>query len=415
MLTWSGDGGNYQTNTYTSTATSIVLDSLVYSGAEKIAYKETNVTLTPDGTTKDIQLEPVPILLKGITVNLIKDITLPFDESDPEFFNKRLEPNMTFTIFSKDGTFEKEVTSDGLGNYEVELPFEGDYGIEITSAEYHPIMYKVIVDELVNEEVIAMVDKSLSIYNFAQSHMGYKPNNDNTSILEPNSTESRTFNWSKDIMDSGIKLLFLNYVIDGNTEELGELVTQEMKDLVNETYDYIDLFENNFFSSKSIVYVEDNNGAYEEGTLSFMYILNSPFQGFFGEATQNGVVVRAIFGIRKSVYDMYLNYPNTQFKAILLQEASASFGAFSELWIEEQGKESIWYRNTPIGRETYTEDSKKATLLYHWISNKMYRENTDAEGFHYPLLDTRIAKEFDIDRVKNFIQTHCLQDIKDKF
>lgn len=56
LLTWSGSEDNYQTNTIIDTATSIVLDSLVFSGIDKVTYKEEGVTLEPDGTTKNIDL-----------------------------------------------------------------------------------------------------------------------------------------------------------------------------------------------------------------------------------------------------------------------------------------------------------------------------------------------------------------------
>lgn len=420
VLNWSGDTDTYQTNTYSYSSTTLVLDSLISEGDKKITIKETDITLQPNGTTKDIILDLEPVyILSGKTIDLVSDTTPPYIEINSgiitdEFINQRIQPNMSFTIFSKDGTFEQVVTSDGSGDYEVELPSMGDYGIEVSGSGMIPMMYKIIIDSENNEEVIVSVNNTLSIYNFAQSHMGYKPSDVDESVLEPNSTYSRTLNWSKSILEDGIQLLFLEKTANSMTGELGDTINQEMKDLVKDSRDYIDTYENNFFSSKTTEYVQDNSHLTDDGVIAFYYMTNSFFGGSAGKVVRNGVVVRAGAAINITMYDEFVQSDNQRIKALLLQENSAAVtGAFSELWKED--KPSIWYIYMPSDMHKYTDDSKKATTVYHWLSNKLLTENNDDEGFHYPLIDSRICKEFQIQKVKDFINEHSLDDIKDLY
>lgn len=419
VLSWTGSTDTYQTNTFSYSATTLILDSLVSSGNKKVSIKETDVELLPNGTTKDINLELQPVyILSGKTIDLVSDTTPPYIEINSgiitdEFINPRIQANMSFTIFSKDGLFEQVVTSDGNGDYEVELPSLGDYGIEVSGSGLIPMMYKIIIDSENNEEVIVSVNNTLSIYNFAQSHMGYKPSDADESVLEPTNNDSRTYNWDKQILEGGIQLLFMENVLDFAANETGESINEEMKNLVLNMRYYIDTYENNFYSSKTTEFVQELTNFGNDGTISFAYGINSQFGGLFGQTMKDGVVVSAFIGINKTQYDNYVNHNNQRIKALMLQENASATGAFFELWVQD--KPSIWYISMPSDMHTYTEDSKNATNVYHWLSNKLLTENNDDEGFYYPLIDSRICKEFQIQKVKDFINDHSLDDVKDLY
>ncbi len=404
--------------TFVNTETSTEVDSITGKKAGYNSWKIVNQTIGENENYTATLAEIIKIMLQGQTIDLLKDIAPPYiginsGEITEEYKSTRLEGNISFTIFNKDGSFEQLVTSDANANFSLELPAQGDYGILIDMAGKHPMMYKIIANENDNTEVIATVSDVLSLYNFAQSHMGYKPSDADETVLEANSTHSRTLNWDKTIWENGIELLFLEKTINDMTAELGEPINQEMKDLVNNMRDYIDGFTNDFFSSKNTEYVQDNSNFADDGVIPFSYKTNTSFGGTFGIATENGVVVRAAIGINKTLYDQFSTSNNQRIKALMLQENSAVTGAFFELW--KENKPSIWYISIPNNMHTYTPDSKNATNTYNYLSNKLLTENTPAEGFHFPLLDSRIVNEFDNAKVQTFVQTHALPDIQQKY
>lgn len=410
ILVWNGTPGPYNTNKFSGDLQSLTLDSLVFEGTDKVKHKETNVVLQPNGTTKNVDLDLITYLLKGITLDLIKDTSRNYIVTDAEFISKRLQPNATFTIFSKDGNFEQTITSGTDSKFEMQLPKKGDYGIEIQTAGMHPMMYLIRIDSLENNETIAMINESLSLYNLYQSHMGCKPNDNDTTILEHG---GQILNLSKELQENP-RFLFLNYIRDDMTGELGESINQEMIDLVVGVRNYVDLYENNFFKKNNLEFTENISNFTNEGVMSVRYMTNTPFQGSGGSTVKEGIVVRTSVGINIKQYESYKqNGSNSIIDVLLKEHTRATSGAFYELW--KGDKPSNWTLSGGI-QEEFTEDSKKATILYHWHLNKYTSENQLGEGLLSGLVDSRIAKEFNnLGRVQNFINNNSLPDIQQKY
>ena len=413
IMTWEGDPGTYETSKFPSTDATVTLDSLVAEGTNKVKQVETGVILQPNGTTKNINLDAITYLLKGITMDLVKDTLPPYDVTSADFINKRLLPNATFTIFSKDGKFEQEVTSDATAHFQLQVPGKGDYGVEIEMAGMHPMMYKIILDSLVNNENIAFINTTLSEYNFAQSHQGYKPSDSDPSVLVPNGS-NRTLNLSKDLQENA-RLLFLKRVRNDMTGELGDTINQEMVNLFQETFDYIDRYENGFFGNKNLKFVEDISNFADDGVFAFKYFTGVAFGGEGGHTTKGGIVISVGAGVNEDLYEKYKDYGYQHIKTILLQEiTTTTSGAFFELWKTEEGKPSVWYKSST--NEKFTDNDKQATEVYHWILHKYTAENDLPEGFYAGFLDSRIAKDFNnLQRVQNYIQNNALPDIQEKY
>lgn len=414
ILVWAGNPGNYETSKFSSTDASVTLDSLVAEGTDKVKQVETGVVLQPNGTTRNINLDAITYILKGITMDLVKDTMPSYDVTSADFINRRLLPNATFTIFSKDGKFEQEVTSDATAHFQLQVPGKGDYGVEIEMAGMYPMMYKIILDSLVNNENIAFINTTLSEYNFAQSHQGYKPSDSDPSVLEPNSQDSRTLNLSKDLQDNP-RMLFLDRVIKFDGTTYGDTINQEMVDLVLQVRDYIDRYEDDYFKKNNLEFADNISGFADNGVFACKYIYDSPAQGTGGHTTKGGVVVSFGVGINIQQYEFYRDYGVTTIFANIFKETTrGTSGEFFELWREEAGKPSSWILGP--AKSYYTDDSKKATETYHWILHKFTAENDLPEVFYVGFLDSRIARDFNnLQRVQNYIQNNAMQDVKDQF
>ena len=200
--------------------------------------------------------------------------------------------------------------------------------------------------------------------------------------------------------------------IDSKTGEYGDTITEDMIQLVLDKRKEINPIFNNFF--KKVKYVDNNDDFGEEGFVGFGYSTNSNFGGGFAPTIENGMFVGATVSLDKGTWDAYLtDRIKTIFHANLQENASVN-GAYAEGWEDDPLKPSIWY--SASGFDHFTEDSKKAQMFYNWISDKLTKEGTPAEGFYPSFFSSRIAREFKGNaRVTRFISEYALPDVKKKF
>jgi len=354
------------------------------------------------------------ITVSGKTFDIISDTTRNATNDyyiNSEFINRRTAANTGFTVFNKANTFVLAVTSDENGHYQFEVPAKGNYGVEITTAGKYPMMYMIIADSVVNNENIACIDTTLSRYNFAQEFCGFKPDK-NDGTLRKFERNMRTISWDPAVKDS-LEFLFLNVTYSLETFTIGEdTITAAMKKLVLDKRKEINPIFNNFF--KEVEYVDDFSRFADNGVVGFFYSTGGSTGGGFGVGISNGMFVGATIRLDKGTWD---NYANEGVKSILrlnLQENASVNGAYAEGWEDDPLKPSIWYSASCF--EHFTEDSKKAQMFYNWISDKLTKEGTPAEGFYPSFFSSRIAREFKGNaRVTRFISEYALPDVKQKF
>lgn len=405
--------GSYETSKIQTEEDTFQADSAVYKAEGKVKQVFENIVIPAGGLVKNVTLDDL-IILKGKTIDLVKSLDLPWIVTDQEFIDTRTEGNASFTIFSKDG-WEKQVISGPNGNYEIILPSKGDYGVQITTSGMHPMMYLVRADETTNNEIIAMVSADkLDLYNLRQTHMRLQPSKDNPEILVANDEYSRILNTSVQLRENP-DMQFLNRIINDITGELGGPINQERIDLVTQSRNDLDVYENNYFKNNPFRMVDDNSEVTNEGAFMIYYMTGSPFQGTGGGAIKNGVIVRAGVGINEKQYEGYVKHGYTVIKDIIFAEyARTTSGAFGEL-IGDQGAESTWKSVAGLNGN-HREDSKAATILYHWHLDKFTKEGQLGEGLHPGLFDSRIGKEFSqLQIVKDHLQQYSLPAIEEKY
>lgn len=412
IISWTGTPGTYKTSTYSSTESSVTIDSLTFTGTGLIRYTKTGIAMQPNGTTVDATLDSVKYTLVGFTWNVTKD-TVPSYQVTAARQQGGKTSGVTFMIFNKSGSFEKTVTSDASGNFSVAVPDTGTYAVMITpdiqtaGAGVVPMLYAMKLDSTANHQNIAYVRDDFNMFMFAQTDQGCSVSSTDPTKL---TTEGAgTLNLSSTLKDNpNIVLVTRIYNNDGT---YGEKIGQDTINTVLTAWSAMNRYTNDFF--KNNITYSNSIPNFTDGLFAFAYMNNSTFAGLFNSSKDNGVVDGVIIRANMTAYT------STDINRIITGESARIFeGAYGDIFSNDDGSSkgsntsvsednSIMSLNYPTS--TLSKYDKQAMALYAWIQNHFKQMDNSTGGFKYPLGSTYILNSTE------FSSLQIVEDFKSNY